>query len=142
MAAMDYLVKPFSSERFTKTINRLKEYMEIRQQSDLYSHSIEANSIFIKDGHSQVKLDLKEIIYLESLNNYTSLVTDKKKYLVLSTLGNLLDEKGFRHFIRIHRSYAVQKQFIQKISAGEIIVHQTTLPVGRTYKEALQAINR
>ena len=116
--------------------------MEIRRQSDLFSHSMVADTIFIKDGHSQVRLDLKEIIYLEALNNYTSLVTDKKKYLVLSTLANLLHENSFRNFIRIHRSYAVQKKFIQKITTGEVIVHQTALPIGRTYKEALKEMSR
>jgi len=142
LAAMDYLVKPFSPERFSKSMNRLEEYMEIRRQSDLFSHSMAADTIFIKDGHSQVRLDLKEIIYLEALNNYTSLVTDKKKYLVLSTLANLLHENSFRNFIRIHRSYAVQKKFIQKITTGEVIVHQTALPIGRTYKEALKEMSR
>jgi two-component system, LytTR family, response regulator len=142
MAALDFLVKPYTAERFAKTMNRLQEFMEIRHHSDLYSHSLENDFIYIKDGYSQIKLDLREVIYLEALNNYTSLVTDKRKYLVLSSLGNLLEEKNFRHFIRVHRSYAVQKQFIQKISAAEIVVHQTALPVGRTFKEALQAINR
>jgi len=142
MAAMDYLIKPFSPERFSKSMERVKEYMEIRHQSALYSHSMASGAIFIKDGHNQVKLDLKDIIYLEALNNYTSLVTDKKKFLVLSTLANLLHEKSFRSFIRIHRSYAVQKQFIQKITAGEVIVNQTALPIGRTYKEALKDFSR
>jgi two-component system, LytTR family, response regulator len=142
MAAMDYLVKPFSSDRFSKTMGRIKEYMEIRYQSDLFSHTMSSDVIYIKSGHGQVKLDIKEVIYLEALNNYTSLVTKDRKFMVLSSLGNLLNEKSFRRFLRIHRSYAIQKQFIQKINAGEVIVNKISLPVGRTYKDALHAINR
>ncbi len=142
LSAMDYLIKPFSSERLSKTISRLKEYMNIRRESASFSHTLQETIIFIKDGHNQVKLELKEIIYLEALNNYTGIVTEKKKYMVLSSLGTLLGEVNFRNFIRIHRSYAVQKQFIKKITAGEVFVHQAILPVGRTFKEALHSISR
>ena len=96
-----------------------------------------ADTIFIKDGSNQVKLQLHEIMYFEALNNYTSIVTTGRKYAVLSTLGNLIKGKTFNSFIRIHRSYAVQKHFIKKISSGEVQVGNITLPVGRSYKDAL-----
>ncbi len=141
MAALDFLVKPFSAERFGKTINRLQEYMMIRRKSELLSHTLGADTVFIKDGHSQVKLQLHEVIYLEALNNYTSIVTDKRKYTVLSPISGLLKEKPFSRFIRIHRSYAVQKNFIKKISADTVHINNNILlPIGRTYKEALNSI--
>jgi two-component system, LytTR family, response regulator len=137
MDTLDFLVKPFSHDRFAKTIERLKEYLTIREKAELLNHTLGADTIFIKDGANQVKLQLHEIIYFEALNNYTSIVTTKRKYTVLSTLGNLIKEKTFQNFIRIHRSYAVQKHFIKKISSAEVLVDNTTLPVGRAYKEAL-----
>ncbi len=137
MDTLDFLVKPFSHNRFAKTIGRLKEYLTIREKAELLNHTLGADTIFIKDGANQVKLQLHEIIYFEALNNYTSIVTTKRKYTVLSTLGNLIKEKTFQNFIRIHRSYAVQKHFIKKISSAEVLVDNTTLPVGRAYKEAL-----
>ena len=137
MDTLDFLVKPFSHDRFAKTIGRLKEYLTIREKAELLNHTLGADTIFIKDGANQVKLQLHEIIYFEALNNYTSIVTTKRKYTVLSTLGNLIKEKTFQNFIRIHRSYAVQKHFIKKIGSAEVLVDNTTLPVGRAYKEAL-----
>lgn len=137
MAALDFLVKPFSHERFAKTMERLKEYLTIRQKADLLNHTLGADTIFIKDGPNQVKLQLHEIIYLEALNNYTSIVTQGRKHTVLSTLSNLIKEKAFNNFIRIHRSYAVQKHFIKRISSGEVIVGNVALPVGRSYKDSL-----
>ena len=137
MEALDFLVKPFSHQRFAKTMERLHQFLTIRQKAELLNHTLGADTIFLKDGFNQIKLQLHEIIYLEALNNYTSIVTRGRKHTVLSTLGNLIQEKAFNNFIRIHRSYAVQKHFIKKISSGEVLVENITLPVGRSYKEAL-----
>jgi two-component system LytT family response regulator len=137
MEALDFLVKPFSHQRFAKTMERLHQFLTIRQKAELLNHTLGADTIFLKDGPNQIKLQLHEIIYLEALNNYTSIVTRGRKHTVLSTLGNLIQEKAFNNFIRIHRSYAVQKHFIKKISSGEVLVENFTLPVGRSYKEAL-----
>jgi two-component system, LytTR family, response regulator len=137
MAALDFLVKPFSAERFAKTMARLKDYSDIRHKAELLNHTLGADTIFIKDGHNQVKLQLHEIVYLEALKDYTGIITSSRKYAVLLPLGNLIKEKAFSSFVRIHRSYAVQKHFIKKISSGEVLVGDTILPVGRAYKEGL-----
>ncbi|MBS1947234.1 MAG: response regulator transcription factor [Bacteroidetes bacterium] len=140
-AALDFLVKPVSAERFKKTMDRLQEYITLRRRSDLLSHTLGADTIFIKDGHDQVRLQLHEVIYLEALNNYTGIVTGARKYTVLSPISSLLKEKPFTRFVRIHRSYAVQKNFIKKIRTDEVLVDENiVLPVGRTYKEALNSI--
>jgi two-component system LytT family response regulator len=137
MEAFDFLVKPISEDRLARTMERLKDYFAIRRKAALLNHTLGADTIFIKDGTAQVKLQLHEIVYFEALNNYTSIVTVHRKYAVLSTMGNLLKEESFRNFIRIHRSYAVHKHFIKKISSGEVLAGSTSLPVGRKYKEVL-----
>ena len=95
------------------------------------------NTVFIKDGHQQVKLNLHEILYLEALKDYTRIVTPTKKYSVLASIGLLLQEQAFQSFVRIHRSYAVQKHYIERVSAQQVQVREYALPVGRSYKEAL-----
>jgi len=138
MAALDFLVKPFSHDRFAKTMVRLQEYLTVLKKAELLNHTLGAGTIFIKDGTNQVKLQLHEIIYLEALNNYTGIVTAGRKHMVLSTLGNLVKEKAFNNFIRIHRSYAVQKHFIKKVGSAEVMVGNISLPLGRSYKETLK----
>ena len=139
MAALDFLIKPFSHDRFAKTISRLTNYLTIRQKAELLNHTLGADTLFIKDGINHIKLQVHEIVYLEALNNYTSIVTTSRKYAVLSTLGNLIKENAFSTFIRIHRSYAVQKHFIEKICTDEVLVkNNIALPVGRSYKEVLK----
>ena len=142
MAALDFLIKPFSAERFAKTMERLKYYLDIHHKSELLNHTLGADTIFIKDGHNQVKLQLHEILYLEALKDYTGIITANRKYAVLQPLGNLVKEKAFNNFIRIHRSYAVQKHFIKQINPGEVMVNNIVLPVGRTYKDSLDFLIR
>ena len=141
-AALDFLVKPLEHDRFAAMVGRLKEYITVRRKADMLSHALGADTVFIKDGTQQIKLALHDIIYLEALNNYTCVVTAGRKYTVLSTLNNLLQEKAFRSFVRIHRSYAVQRHLVRKIGSTEVIVGDVPLPVGRTYKPALDDLKR
>jgi two-component system, LytTR family, response regulator len=140
LAALDFVVKPLKAERFAKTAERIKTYLEIKYKANLLDVTLGADTIFVKEGHEQVKLSLHEVVYLEALKDYTMIVTGKKKYSVLSTLGNVLKEKPFDQFVRIHRSYAVQKHFIERIKAQEILVSNIVLPVGRNYKEIVSKL--
>jgi two-component system, LytTR family, response regulator len=74
------------------------------------------------------------------LKDYTRIVTTSGKHCVLTALGNLLKEPSFQSFVRIHKSYAVQKHFIERIKSQEIIAKGILLPVGRSYKDSLAAL--
>jgi two-component system LytT family response regulator len=143
LEAFDFLVKPFTSERFEKMINRLQEYFLIRNKSELLSHTLGADTIFIKEGTRQIKLQLHEVIYLEAMKDYTSINTISKRYMVLESLSHLITEKGFTNFIRIHRSYAVQKHFVKQYNSLKVmLVNDCMLPVGRNFKDTLQNLYR
>ena len=138
---LDFIVKPLKLDRFTQTMSRIEEFMEIKLKASLFEASIGGDTIYIKEGHEQTKVKLHEILYLEALKDYTLVITDKKRHCVLSSIGNLLKEDHFQSFIRIHRSFAVQKQFIQKINSTEILLNNNiSIPVGRSYKDNLNLI--
>ena len=135
---LDFVVKPIKLERFSQTMKRIEEFMEIKLKSQLFESSIGGNTVYIKEGHTQTKVKLHDILYLEALNNYTLIITNQKRHCVLSSIGALLKETHFQSFIRIHRSFAVQKQYIQKIGSQEIkLKNNVTIPVGRSYKDSL-----
>jgi two-component system LytT family response regulator len=140
LAAIDYIVKPVKADRFARTAERIKAYLELKDKAGLLDVTLGADTIFIKEGHEQVKLSLHEVVYLEALKDYTIIVTRQRKYTVLSTLSNLLKAKPFDQFVRIHRSYAVQKHFIERIRAQEILVNNILLPVGRNYKDVVSKL--
>jgi two-component system, LytTR family, response regulator len=133
----DFLIKPIKAERFENSMNRIQQYFEIKQKAELFEHSLGGNTVFIKDGHQQIKIHLHEIVYLEALKDYTRIVTTTKKHSVLSSIGNLLLESAFQSFLRIHRSFAVQPNYIDRISAQQVHIQDFTLPIGRSYKDAL-----
>jgi two-component system LytT family response regulator len=139
-AALDYLVKPLKADRFARAMDRLEQFLAIHHKAELLDYTLGEDTLFIKDGHQHIKLQLHEIIYLEALKDYTGIITPKKKYCVLTPLGNLLKEKAFRTFIRIHRSYAIQKHFIKEISAREVMINDMLLPIGRSYKETVEKL--
>jgi two-component system, LytTR family, response regulator len=141
LETLDFIVKPFKFDRFERTMQRVVEFMEIREKVGLFESSIGGDVVYIKTGHEQTKVKLHEILYLEALKNYTLLVTEQKRHCVLSNLGNLLEETGFHCFIRIHKSFAVQKHFIKKIGTHEIELNNHVLiPIGRRYKDNLNLV--
>ena len=138
LETLDFIVKPIKLNRFTQTMSRIEEFMEIKQKAQLFEASIGGNTIYIKEGHEQTKVKLHDILYLEALKDYTLVVTNQKRHCVLSNIGTLLKEPHFASFLRIHRSYAVQKQFIKRVLTNEVVLNNETLiPIGRSYKNIL-----
>ena len=138
---LDFIIKPLKFDRFSKTMVRIEEFMELKTKASLFESSIGGDTIYIKEGHEQTKVKLHEILYLEALKDYTLLVTPQKRHCVLSSIGNLLKEEHFQSFVRIHRSFAVQKQSIEKINAHEIVLsNHMILPIGRSFKESINSL--
>ena len=141
LETLDFIIKPIKFDRFAQAIKRIEEFMEIRYKANLFESSIGGDTIYIKEGHEQTKVKLHDILYLEALKDYTLIITNKKRHCVLSSIGALLKEHHFQSFIRIHRSFAVQKQYIQKITAQEIQLNNNVLiPIGRSYKDNLNML--
>ncbi|SCY48278.1 LytR/AlgR family response regulator transcription factor [Flavobacterium caeni] len=138
---LDFVVKPLKLDRFAQTVARIQDYLELKHKAQLFEASIGGDTIYIKEGHEQTKVKLHDILYLEALKDYTKIVTPQKRHCVLSSIGMLLKEDNFNSFIRVHRSYAVQKQFIKKILTNEVMLNNdVVIPVGRSYKDNLKTL--
>jgi len=139
--ALDFIVKPIQKQRFETCMKRLEDYLEIKHKSKLFDITYGDSMIVVKDGYSQTKVNLQEIIYLEALKDYTRLITKDKKYTIRGTIGNLLETEHFQKFIRIHKSYAIQKMFVEKVKNDFVHLDElTVLPLGRKYKENLHLL--
>jgi len=99
--------------------------------------------IFIKKSSSLVKLKLKEILYVEALENYVSVITRDEKYTIHFTMRAIEQQLPSGLFFRIHRSYMVNKSVIRSISENSltILVGNTpkTLPVGKSYRDGIMS---
>jgi DNA-binding LytR/AlgR family response regulator len=140
VSAIDFMVKPLRTERFALAMMRLQSFFTLQTKATLLDHTLGGDTIYIKDGTDHVKLQLHEVLYLEALKDYTCIVTEGKKHYVLTALGNLLKEPTFKNFVRVHRSYAVQKHYVRKMSSKEIWVQDYALPIGRSYKEVVTSL--
>lgn len=138
---LDFIIKPLKLDRFSQTVSRIKDYMELKLKAQLFEASIGGDVIYIKEGHDKTKVKLHEILYLEALKDYTLIVTQHKRHCVLSSIGLLLKESEFHSFLRIHRSFAVQKHYIKKITPNEVLLNNNVLiPIGRSYKDNLKLL--
>lgn len=141
--ALDFIVKPVKSDRFAQTVSRIESYLAMRGKAADFERTAESKVIFVKEGNAQVKLNVTEVIYLEALKDYTLIVTSEKRHCVLSGLGALLKLEEFQPFLRVHRSFAVNPQLIEQIKPNELVLsNQKSIPVGRSYKEAVQSIRQ
>jgi two-component system LytT family response regulator len=123
---LDFIVKPIKIDRFTQTMNKIEEYMELKIKAKLFESTLGGDVFYIKEGHTESKIKLHHILYLEALKDYTKIVTSAKKYYVLNSIGNLLKEHHFQSFVRVHRGFAVQKQYIDRKMTNEILLHNGT----------------
>ncbi len=139
--ALDFIVKPYNFERFSSAISRVNEFLTMRHKAALFETSIGGDVVYLKVGTEQVKIPMHEILYLEALRNHTMVVTNQKRYCVLAFISDLLNENIFGSFVRIHRSFAVQKNYIKKINTHEVLMNnEEKIPISRTYKDSLLMI--
>src|SRR5450432_2888311 len=80
--ALDFLTKPLSAERFDRSMDRLRYFLDIRARAGLLEHTLNEESLFIKDGHEHIRIQFSDIIYLEALKDYTGIITRQRKYCI------------------------------------------------------------
>ncbi len=134
---VDYLLKPITYARFCKAIDKTIRYFSRKEVPPVTGDE----EIFIKNGSSLVKLRLSEIIFIEALENYVTLSTNENKYTIHFTMKAIESQLPSTLFIRVHRSYIVNKSMIKTIkeSSLEIIVGTTltTIPIGKSFRDNL-----
>ena len=141
LETLDFIVKPLKFDRFEKAMHRAEQFLQLNQKAKLFELSFGKDVIDIKEGTEQTKINLFDILYLEALKDYTLLVTAQKKHCIWSNIGSLLKQETFQGFIRIHKSFAVQRQFVKKISAQEVEMNNNVLiPIGRSFKDNLNLV--
>jgi DNA-binding LytR/AlgR family response regulator len=140
LSALDYILKPLTEERFATTAKRIQEYWEMKRKAAAYEVLFEQESLVIKEGYHQIRLPVHDIIYLEAMQDYTKVVTEKKNYLTLITLTGFLEKLSPEKFRRIHRSYAVALSKITGIAGSNLLCGSFAIPVGKTYRAEVNNI--
>ena len=128
--AIDYLLKPFSFERFVKAVNKASDRLENNDKS-------KADYIMLKSDKKIYKIDLDDILYIQAYGDYVKVVSTQKTVLTHRTMKNMEENLQNEHFIRIHKSYIIAIKHIKVIEGNQVKINDEFLPIGISFKENL-----
>lgn len=134
----DYLLKPIEFSRFLQAVNKVFA----RGQKDRHETLPHRKHYFFNVDKKQVKVFIDEIVYIESLKDYVRIHTTSQKLITKFQLGEIEKLLASPAFIRSHKSYLVNKEKVKAYNATEIEVEGAILPIGRKYKEEVEAALR
>jgi len=129
----DYLVKPINFQRFLKSVDRAEKI-----HNAFGIEETEKNTIYVKSDSRLIKIDLTKLTYIEALGDYVRIHSKLGKYTVLSTMKAMDLKLPDDQFMRVHKSYIVRIDKIQKVIKNEVYLEGCTVPVSRSYKDALK----
>lgn len=128
VSAVDYLLKPVSFERFMVAAE--KAYSNFINTAAFYDF------IFVKSEHNVIKIELKNIHYIEGYKDYVKIITHEPKPILTITTFKAMEEMLPPTFMRVHKSFIISVDKIISMRKGRILVKDKYLPIGDSYKEA------
>lgn len=142
LAVTDYLLKPFSLERFLQAVARAMENREASVQTPAQGHPSAAaqqapEAIFLRTTDRIIRLDLAEIRYAEAYGNYTKVYTASERHLLPQPLGTFQEHLPAEAFVRIHKSYLIAIRYLHSIEGNQALVAGSRLPIGKMYRREL-----
>ncbi|UOQ65869.1 LytR/AlgR family response regulator transcription factor [Hymenobacter volaticus] len=134
----DYLVKPFDYARFSQAVQRVLERRPTSTIQPPAPPSAPVSSdLFVKVNNRMVRLNFDEVLYIEALSDYVTIVTLRQKHIVYTTLKSFAARLSFDHFVRVHRSYILNMKHVESIEDNTArLVGGHQIPIGVSYQEA------
>ena len=136
---IDYLLKPIAFDRFLKAVDRYREGNKVISVGSTNTKN-EPQAIIVNSNRSKHKINLKDILYLESLKDYVRLHMKEDRLVVKGNIGSMLKQLPKTEFVRIHRSFAVNRSYVSSYNSSQVIIANTSLPVGVSYKDKLKSL--
>lgn len=135
--AIDYLLKPFGFDRFLKAVNKVNHTGPWQSPNDERTQ----NALFVQSEHRMIRLEIKDIYYIEGFKEYVKIHTDEKHpLLTLKSLKSLEEQLELNRFVRIHKSFLISIDKIQEIKNGKVKIKDKYLPIGDSYKKRFNDI--
>jgi DNA-binding LytR/AlgR family response regulator len=135
LAAVDYLLKPFSFDRFLIAVDKAVERLTLREAAVVPARPEDDNFIFIKADGKIYKILHDELLYAEAAGNYTRLVTAQQIYTPSMTFSSVEEALPASLFLRVHRSFIINKSKIGHIEGNRVFIGRHEIPIGSNYKE-------
>jgi DNA-binding LytR/AlgR family response regulator len=130
--AVDYLLKPYSFERFLKAVTKANEYNNFVTQAD----SSREQYLFVRADYSLIKINIADILYVEGLDDYIKIhLRDQKTIVARMTMKGILEKLPAKEFIRVHRSFIVPFSRIKNVRNKLIFLDEIEIPIGSSYEK-------
>ncbi|MGV3697514.1 LytR/AlgR family response regulator transcription factor [Flavobacterium sp.] len=134
LGVVDYLLKPVTLERFLKAVDKF--FSETAKATNQVVGTASDEFILVKSGTKNYKVNVKDILYIESLKDYIKInLSDSKSIISKYKIGDIEAELNEKHFLRIHRSFIINSSKITAFSMNEIEINGIEVPIGASYKE-------
>lgn len=130
----DYLLKPFSFDRFIKSVEK------VYNQLDVKANNNSTDYIFVKTESRIEKISIRDILYIQGMKDYLQIHTTDRKIMTLQTFRNILEILPPTDFIRVHNSYIVSISRIETIERNRIRIGKELIPISDSYKETFYGI--
>lgn len=137
--ATDYLIKPFSIERFLQAVNKAMGQIRLKQAEGNEPLAVEDrpdDHFFVRTNYKMERIDFVNIYYLESMREYVAIHTQDRRYVINQTMTNMEKELPAPGFIRIHRSYLINIAYITAINGNQVVIADKNIPIGASYRQA------
>jgi DNA-binding LytR/AlgR family response regulator len=131
---MDYLLKPIAYARFAAAVEKAKEYLGLKRLEDAHRRS---DYLFVRCEKRIEKLQLNDILYIESAGNYVHIHSSKKVLIAYLTLKGIEDQLSSIEFVKTHQSFLVNFSKITAIEGNVVVVGEKAIPISRNYREEL-----
>lgn len=138
--AVDYLVKPFQFERFTRSVNKAFHLLRLRQPEDTSVRTdtgiLQHGFLMVKVEYSTIRVNLSDILYIEGLKDYVKIFTEGRLVLTKTTMKNILEKLPPEYFFRVHKSYIISVDKIDMIENSRIVIGNQRIPIGESYRSS------
>ena len=136
---IDYLLKPYSFERFLKAVNKAREYLGLLEIAGTHvsAHEPAPAFIFVKADYRLVRINLHDIYYVEGLKDYVKIYLDEKPVVTQMSMKSLEEKLPQSEFIRVHRSFIVAFSKVESIHKNMLTIGRKEIPVSEPYREKL-----
>jgi len=135
--AVDFLVKPIETERFTKAVNKASAYHSLLLNEEKNSlETTEDDFFFVKSDRKYFKIHFDEILFIEGLKNYVVIQMDTQRVITKMTLKTISDYLPPKNFFRINKSYIVNTQKITSFDNNDLFIRSYEIAIGNNYRGA------
>ncbi len=136
---VDYLLKPFSFERFMKAIMKVLQPPQAVSKTNSTPQESTA-SIFVQSNKKHIQIKLDQILFIEAVGNYCKIVTQKEQFKIRAKISEFSQTLPSDQFVQVHKSFTVSKLHIHTIESKRILLEDHSIPIGNMYKLNIKSL--